>query len=106
MQRAAAARRLALSVFVLLVLPQKGQPDENVNLLLDGSGERVNVANAQNSAWYPAFRPADGVRLWIDNQNALSGRSCFAVSSELQERSPTSNNWAQKLANVPVGKTV
>ena len=70
MQRAAAARRFALSVFVLLVLPQKGKPDESVNLLLDGGGERVDVAMLTRHG----IRPANGVRLWIDNQNAAPAR--------------------------------
>src|SRR5262249_14978654 len=80
--------------------------DEGANLMFDGSGERAYSAKGQDSAWYPAFRPAQGVRLWIDHENALSGRSCLAISNELQESQPASNNWAQKLAHIPVRKTV
>src|SRR5262245_55835663 len=106
MQRIAPTGRLALSVVLLLVLSQRGGAGDVVNLLLDGGAESASIDKGHNSAWYPAFRPAEGVRLWIDHQNAWSGQSCFAISSELQDRYPASNNWAQKLANVPANKTV
>jgi hypothetical protein len=106
MQRIAPTGRLALSVVLLIVLSQRGEADDVVNLLLDGGGESASIDKGHNSAWYPAFRPDQGVRLWIDHQNAWSGQSCFAIASEQQDRKPAANNWAQKLAYVPANKTV
>ena len=105
MQRIAAIRRLELSILMLLVLSQRGEADEGVNLLLDGGGEEASIVRREGSSWYPAFRPGQEVRLWIDHQNAWAGQSCFAISSELQDRH-VSNNWAQNPADVPAEKTV
>jgi hypothetical protein len=74
------------------------------NLLLNGGAEQGK--NGLPSFWYEAAIPADGLKMYRDDDQAHSGKFSFAISNTHEYAEMVCNNWAQSIIGVPTGKIV
>ena len=74
------------------------------DLLLNGGAEQGK--DERPSAWYEAKVAAPGLKMWRDAAAPHGGKWSLAISNTHDYPEPVSNNWAQSLQSVPVGKTL
>jgi hypothetical protein len=99
----------AVAVSVLSALLIAGQvawavPGLSANLVLNGGAEQGK--GVQPSIWFAAQVPAEGLRMWRDTYQARFGAACLAIVNTHDYDQTVSNNWAQPLQQVPVGKAL
>ena len=80
--------------------------EESRNLLLNPGAE--SGRGESPSVWFAASGPArpDGPRMVRTTERAHSGRASLAISYRGPTDKPIAFNWAQPLAEAPVGRTI
>ena len=73
-------------------------------LLLNGGAEQGK--GELPSAWHEAKVAAPGLKMWRDGGQPHAGKWSLAIRNTHDYPEPVSNNWAQSLQAVPVGKTI
>jgi hypothetical protein len=96
--------RLELIVIAVLIVTSVCIATENTNLLLNSGAEQGK--NELPSIWYKARIPADGLKMYRDNEHAHSGNFSFTISNTHKYDQTVCNNWAQKIFDVPIGETI
>lgn len=106
MQYFATPRRLALASIVLLSATPASRADEPANLLSNGGAEEVVDRQSMPSSWFAASVPVPELRLFVDRRHSRAGEACLAITNQHQYDEKVSNNWAQDIRTIPIGKTV
>jgi len=78
--------------------------DSKDNLLLNPGAEQGK--NEWPSIWFDQVRPADGLKIFRDEDHAHSGRFSLAIFNDHPYEERVCNNWAQNLQEIPTGKTI
>jgi hypothetical protein len=92
---------------VLAVLgpaPALGEPPASGNLLRNPGAERAKGDGPAD--WYACYRPGLGAKLWRAADRAKAGEASFAIDGGPPNEEQVSNNWAQRVEDVPRGKAV
>jgi hypothetical protein len=85
---------------IWLALVAVAAADEPRNLLRNPGAEETELANPVH--WYAYHRPAAGLRMERDTEQARSGKASLAIASPKQaEEERASNNWAQEVREFP-----
>jgi len=80
------------------------EPLDEANLLLNPGAEQG--IEQDPVAWFAAYMPADGLRMWRATDQAHSGKASLAISNEHEYAKTVCNNWAQEVQAVPAGDTI
>ena len=105
MRCSAPIARLALTITCVLSIAAAVDADERkADLLLNGGAEKGK--GELPSIWFAACVPADGLRMWQCTANPREGKACLAISNRHEYEQTVANNWAQRLQDVPTGRTI
>jgi len=105
MRRAATTAGLILIGLLTGFWPRAAWAAENQAILLLNGGAEKGKGELP-SVWFAARVPAKGLRMFRATDQAKTGKASLAIFNEHQYKETVANNWAQRLQQVPAGKTL